>query len=94
VNQYSGTHPNPQAIHNLFLPTRKTAQDAAQRTGLNAGTIKDAAHPSSPGFESAPNWYRCSESQGGANPVLNAFWMPTEMVMSILLMRCRWLVAI
>jgi len=39
---------------------------------LNVGTIRDAAHPSSPGFESAPNWYRF-QSQGGANPVLNAF---------------------
>jgi len=40
VNQYSGTYPNP--AHTLFSPhqEQQLAQDAAQRTGLNAGTIQ------------------------------------------------------
>jgi len=74
VNQYSGTYPNPQAVHNLFSQPGKTDRSGCcPADGVECRyDSRDAAHPSSPGFESAPNWYRCSESQGGANPVLNA----------------------
>lgn len=42
VNQYSGTYPNPQAVHTLFSPEQQeqVAQDAAQQTGLSIGTIQ------------------------------------------------------
>jgi len=41
VNQYSGTYPNPKPFI-YFSPhqEQQLAQDAAQRTGLNAGTIQ------------------------------------------------------
>lgn len=41
VNQYAGTSSNPQAVSSLFPPQiqQQVAQAAAQRTGLDAGTI-------------------------------------------------------
>ncbi|MBE9127577.1 MULTISPECIES: DUF937 domain-containing protein [unclassified Coleofasciculus] len=42
VNQYSGTQPSTQAVESLFsMPQiQQLVQEAAQRTGLNAGMIQ------------------------------------------------------
>lgn len=42
VDQYSGTQPNSRAVQSLFTPQQQQAvvQDAAQRTGLDFGTIQ------------------------------------------------------
>jgi membrane-bound lytic murein transglycosylase B len=41
LNQFSGTHPNPNALQALFTPNQQqqVAQAAAQRTGVDANTI-------------------------------------------------------
>lgn len=42
VNQFSGTSPNAGAVQALFSPQQQqqVSQDAAQKTGVNAGTIQ------------------------------------------------------
>jgi hypothetical protein len=76
VNQYSGTYPNPQAIHTLFSPNQEQqlAQDAAQRTGLNAGTIQAMLPILVPlVLNLLQTGTRVQNPQGGSNPVLNTF---------------------
>lgn len=42
VEQFAGTNPNQSAVQSIFSPQQQQSavQDAAQRTGINAGTIQ------------------------------------------------------
>jgi len=76
VNQYSGSYPNPQAVHSLFSRNQEDqlAQDAAQRTGLNIGTIKEMLPILVPlVLNLLQTGTRSQSPQSGSNPVLNAF---------------------
>ena len=76
VNQYSGTYPNPQAVHSLFSPNQEEqiAQDAAQQTGLNMGMIQEMLPILVPlVLNLLQTGTREQNPQGGSNPVLNAF---------------------
>lgn len=76
VNQYSGTYPNPQAVHNLFSPNQveQLAQVAAQRTGLNADTIQQMLPILVPlVLNLLQTGTRSQNPQGGSNPVLSSF---------------------
>ena len=76
VNQYSGTYPNPQAVHTLFSPNQQeqVAQDAAQRTGLNVNTIQQMLPILVPVvLNLLQTGTRTQNPQGGSNPVLSAF---------------------
>ena len=76
VNQYSGTYPNPQAVHNLFSPNQEEqiATDAAQQTGLNVGTIQEMLPILVPlVLNLLQTGTGTQNPQGGANPVLSAF---------------------
>lgn len=76
VNQYSGTYPNPQAVHSLFSPNQEehVAQEAAQRTGLNVDTIQQMLPILVPiVLNLLQTGTRVQNSQGGSNPVLSAF---------------------
>lgn len=76
VNQYSGSYPNPHAVHTLFSRNQEEqlAQDAAQRTGLNAGTIQQMLPILVPLVLNLLQTGTSSQHpQSGANPVLNAF---------------------
>ena len=76
VNQYSGAYPNPQAVHTLFSPNQEQqiAQDAAQRTGLNVGTIQEMLPIVIPlVLNLLQTGTRVQNPQGGMNPVLNTF---------------------
>lgn len=76
VNQYSGTYPNPQAVSTLFSPNQQqqVAQDAAQRTGLNVGTIQEMLPILVPVvLNLLQTGTRAQNPQGGSNPVLNTF---------------------
>lgn len=76
VNQYSGTYPNPQAVHTLFSPDQQeqVAQDAAQQTGLNVGTIQEMLPVVVPlVLNLLQTGTNDQNPQGGSNPVLSAF---------------------
>lgn len=76
VNQYSGTYPNPQAVHRLFSPgqTDQIAQVVAQRTGLNAQTIQQMLPILVPLVLNLLQTGTHSQNpQHGSNPVLSAF---------------------
>ena len=76
VNQYSGTYPNPQAVHTLFSPNQEDAiaQDAAQQTGLNVGTIQEMLPIVIPlVLNLLQTGTHQQNPQGGSNPVLSAF---------------------
>lgn len=76
VNQYSGTYPNPQAVDRLFSPNQvaQIAQVAAQRTGLNAGTIQQMLPILVPMvLNLLKSGTSTQNSQHGSNPVLSAF---------------------
>lgn len=76
VNQYSGTYPNPQAVNTLFSPNQQqqVAQDAAQRTGLNVGTIQEMLPVLVPlVLNLLQTGTRAQNPQGGSNPVLSTF---------------------
>ncbi len=76
VNQYAGTSSNPQAVDSLFSPNiqQQVAQVAAQRTGLDAGTIQQLLPVIVPlvlnFLRSGAN---AQNTQSGANSVLNSF---------------------
>ncbi len=76
VNQYSGTSENPQAVNSLFSPAmqQQVADAAAQRTGLDAGTIQQLLPLAVPlvlnFLQSGAN---AQNPQGGGNSVLNSF---------------------
>ncbi|MBH8556257.1 DUF937 domain-containing protein [Nostocaceae cyanobacterium CENA357] len=76
VNQYSGTSANPQAVNSLFSPAmqQQVAEVAAQRTGLDAGTIQQLLPLAVPlvlnFLQSGAN---AQNPQGGGNSVLNSF---------------------
>lgn len=76
VDQYSGTYPNPQAVHTLFSPSQveQMASVVAQRTGLNAGTIQQMLPILVPlVLNMLQTGTNTQNPQGGANPVLNSF---------------------
>ena len=76
VNQYSGTYPNPEAVHRLFSPNQQqqVAQDTAQRTGLNMNTIQEMLPILVPiVLNLLQTGTRNQNPQGAANPVLSAF---------------------
>jgi Bacterial protein of unknown function (DUF937) len=76
VNQYAGNSPNPQAVNSLFSPNvqQQVTEFAAQRTGLNAGTIQQLLPLVVPVvlnfLKSGAN---AQNPQNGGNPVLNSF---------------------
>jgi Bacterial protein of unknown function (DUF937) len=76
VNQYAGTSPNPQAVDSLFSSgtQQQVAEIAAQRTGLNAGTIQQLLPLMVPVvlnfLQSGAN---AQNPQAGGNSVLNSF---------------------
>jgi hypothetical protein len=71
VNQFSGTYPNPQAVHTLFAPNQveEMAEAVAQRTGLDTGIVHQMLPILIP---LVMNVLQTGNAQGG-NPVLNAF---------------------
>lgn len=76
VNQYSGTYPNPQAVHQLFSPNQEQqiARDAAQRTGLNTDLIQQMLPILVPlvlNLLSSGN--QTQNTRNSSNSVLNAF---------------------
>jgi hypothetical protein len=76
VDRYSGTYPNPQALHTLFSPNQQEhlAQTAAQQTGLNIGTIQQMLPILVPlVLNLLQTGSRNQNFQRGGNPVLNAF---------------------
>lgn len=76
VEQYSGTYPNPQAVHTLFSPNQQQqlAQTAAQQTGLNIDTIQQMLPIIVPlVLNMLKTGSQNRNSQTGSNPVLNAF---------------------
>lgn len=76
VNQYSGSYPNPSAVHSLFSRNQEEqlTQDAAQRTGLNVGTIQQMLPILVPlVLNLLQTGSRSQNPQRGSNPVLNAF---------------------
>lgn len=76
VNQYSGTYPNPQAVHTLFSPNQQQqlVQTAAQQTGLNMNTIQQMLPILVPlVLNLLQSGSQAQNPQRGANPVLNAF---------------------
>lgn len=76
VNQYSGTYPNPQAVHSLFSPNQQQhlTQTAAQQTGLNMGTIQQMLPILVPlVLNLLKTGSQNQNIQRGGNPVLNAF---------------------
>jgi len=76
VNQYAGTSPNPQAVDSLFSPgiQQQVAQEAAQRTGLDAGIVQQLLPVAVPlvlkFLQSGAN---AQNPQTGGNSVLNSF---------------------
>jgi len=76
VNDYAGNSPNPQAVNSLFSPNiqQQVAEFAAQRSGLNAGTVQQLLPLLVPVvlnfLKSGAN---AQNPQGGGNPVLNSF---------------------
>lgn len=76
VNQYSGTYPNPQAVHSLFSPHQQeqVAQKVAQMTGLNLGTIQQMLPILVPlVLNLLQTGSPMQNPKRGGNPVLNAF---------------------
>ncbi len=76
VNQFSGTYPNPQAVHTLFSPNQQQqlAQTAAQQTGLNMNTIQQMLPILVPlVLNLLRTGSQAQNPQRGSNPVLNAF---------------------
>lgn len=75
VNQYSGTYPNPQAVHSLFSANQMNGvvQAVAQQTGMNAGLVQQMLPILVPlVLNLLQTGTRAQHPQGG-NPVLNAF---------------------
>lgn len=76
VNQFSGTYPNPQAVHSLFSQNQQQqlAQDAAQQTGLNMGTIQQMLPILVPlVLNLLQTGNQTQNSHSSSNPVLNTF---------------------
>lgn len=76
VNQYRGSYPNPQAVNSLFSPNQvqQIAHIAAQRTGLNVGTIQQMLPILVPlVLNLLQSGSRAQNPQRGSNPVLSAF---------------------
>jgi hypothetical protein len=75
VNQYGGTTPNPQAVQSLFNPNQQQqlVQEAAQRTGLNAGTIQAMLPILIPLVLNLLQSGTNTHNPQGSNPVLSAF---------------------
>lgn len=76
VNHYSGTYPNPEAVNTLFSRPQQEqlAQDAAQQTGLNMGTIQQMLPILVPlVLNLLQSGSQAQNPQSGRNPVLNAF---------------------
>lgn len=76
VDEYSGTTSNPQAVDSLFsgMMQQQVAQDAAQRSGLNIGTIQQLLPVIVPlvlkFLQSGTN---SQNPRGEGNSVLNSF---------------------
>ena len=76
VNQFSGSYPNPSAVHGLFSRNQEEnlTRDASQRTGLNIGTIQQMLPILVPiVLNLLQTGTRSQNPRGGGNPVLNAF---------------------
>lgn len=76
VARNSGTYPNPQAVHALFSRNQEEqiAAVAAQRTGLNVGTIQQMLPILVPlVLNLLQTGTRVQNQRGGSNPVLSAF---------------------
>lgn len=76
VNNYSGTHPNLEAVQTLFTPEQQqqVAQDAAQRSGLDVSMVQSLLPILVPLVLNLLQSGASTQSPGqGSNPVLNAF---------------------
>lgn len=76
VARNSGIYPNPQAVHALFSRNQEeqVAEAAAQRTGLNVGTIQQMLPILVPlVLNLLQTGTHAQNQRGGSNPVLSAF---------------------
>jgi hypothetical protein len=77
VNQYGSTNQSMDAVQSLFTPQQQqaVAEDAAQRTGLNAGTIQAMLPMLVPIVLNLLKTGASTQTQGApqANSVLSAF---------------------
>lgn len=75
VNQFSGTYPNPQAVHSLFSPNQLQGVVAAvaQRTGLNAGIVQQMLPILVPIVMNLLQTGTHAQNPQGGNSVLNVF---------------------
>jgi hypothetical protein len=75
VNQYSGSYPNPQAVHSLFSTNQieGVVEAVAQRTGLNPGLVQQMLPILVPLVLNLLQTGTQSQNPQGGNPVLNAF---------------------
>lgn len=74
VNQYSGSYPNPQAVHSLFSTNQieGVVEAVAQRTGLDTGLVHQMLPILVPLVLNLLQTGTQSQNSQ-ANPVLNAF---------------------
>lgn len=75
VNQYSGSYPNPQAVHSLFPGNQidGIVNAVTQRTGLNAGLVQQMLPILVPIVLNMLQTGSQSQHSQAGNPVLNAF---------------------
>jgi hypothetical protein len=75
VNQFSGTQPSNQAVQLLFSTpqVQQLVQEAAQRTGLGAGTIQAMLPILVPLVLKFLQTGTSTQNPQGGNPVLNTF---------------------